>query len=133
MIQKNTNGLGNRGIWVSKEDFKNGFLFNPVFAVNPDGKGGYNFDPATGTYSKANGNGGYDLIHGLVTFGSKASETSFGIANSGADQSFSLSEGDHGYLIFHYALEFAQKKYLYPINSSSVLLLNPNITQNWGW
>lgn len=134
MIQKNTNGLGNRGIWVSKDDFKNGFLFNPVFAANTSGNGKYNYDAATNTYSVAtDGKGGYDLIHGLVTFGSKASETSFGIANSGADQSFSLSEGDHGYLIFHYALEFAQKKYLYPINSSSVLLLNPNITQNWGW
>ena len=105
-----------------------------MFAANASGSGKYNFDPATNTYSVAeDGKGGYDLIHGLVTFGSKASETSFGIANSGADQSFSLSEGDHGYLIFHYALEFAQKKYLYPVNSNSVLLLNPNITQNWGW
>lgn len=134
ITEKNTNGRGNRGIWVTKEDYKNGFLFNPVFAANTEGKGGYNYDKDTDTYTKAkDGKGGFDLVHGLVTFGSKASETSFGIANSGADQSFSLSEGDHGYLIFHYALEFAQKKYLYPINSSSVLLLNPNIVQNWGW
>lgn len=134
ITQKNTNGRGNRGIWVTKEDYKNGFLFNPVFAANTEGKGEYNYDKDTDTYTKAKDHkGGFDLVHGLVTFGSKASETSFGIANSGADQSFSLSEGDHGYLIFHYALEFAQKKYLYPINSSSVLLLNPNITQNWGW
>ena len=134
ITEKNTNGWGNRGIWVSKEDAKNGFLFNPVFAPNTEGKGKYNYDAASDTWSVAkDGKGSHDLIHGLVTFGSKASETSFGIANSGADQSFSLSEGDHGYLIFHYALEFAQKKYLYPINSSSVLLLNPNITQNWGW
>ncbi|MBR3075452.1 MAG: hypothetical protein IKH11_06830 [Bacteroidales bacterium] len=69
----------------------------------------------------------------MVTFSSKASETSFGIANSGADQSFSLSEGDHGYLMFHYALEFALKKYLYPIDNVKVIELNPNITQNWGW
>ena len=134
ITEKNTNGRGNRGIWVTKEDYKNGFLFNPVFAANTEGKGEYNYDKDTDTYTKAKDHkGGFDLVHGLVTFGSKASETSFGIANSGADQSFSLSEGDHGYLIFHYALEFAQKKYLYPINSSSVLLLNPNITQNWGW
>lgn len=134
ITEKNTNGRGNRGIWVTKEDYKNGFLFNPVFAANTEGKGAYNYDKDTDTYTKAkDGKGGFDLVHGLVTFGSKASETSFGIANSGADQSFSLSEGDHGYLIFHYALEFAQKKYLYPINSSSVLLLNPNIVQNWGW
>ena len=116
ITEKNTNGWGNRGIWVSKEDAKNGFLFNPVFAPNTEGKGKYNYDAASDTWSVAkDGKGSHDLIHGLVTFGSKASETSFGIANSGADQSFSLSEGDHGYLIFHYALEFAQKKYLYPI------------------
>ena len=134
ITEKNTHGRGNRGIWVTKEDYKKGFLFNPVFAANAQGNGKYNYDPSSGAYSEAtDGKGGYDLIHGLVTFGSKASETSFGIANSGADQSFSLSEGDHGYLIFHYALEFAQKKYLYPVNSNSVLLLNPNITQNWGW
>lgn len=134
ITEKNTNGRGNRGIWVTKEDAKNGFLFNPVFTPNAQGTGGYNYDAATDTYTvAADGKGGFDLIHGKVTFGSKASETSFGIANSGADQSFSLSEGDHGYLIFHYALEFALKKYLYPVNSNSVLLLNPNITQNWGW
>lgn len=134
ITEKNTNGRGNRGIWVTKEDFEKGFLFNPVFAVNSDGTGDYNLDPVTGQYVPAtDGKGGFNLIHGKVTFGSKASETSFGIANSGADQSFSLSEKDHGYLIFHYALEFAAKKYLYPINSSSVLLLNPNIKQNVGW
>ena len=134
ITEKNTNGKGNRGIWVSKEDYQNGFLFNPVFAAAEAGKGDYAKNESTGEYEYVgSGRGDYTLVHGLVTFGSKAAETSFGIANSGADQSFSLSEGDHGYLLFHYALEFAFKKYLYPINSTSVLTLNTNIKQNKLW
>ncbi len=59
-------------------------------------------------------------------------ETSYPIANTGADASFSLSDGDYGYLIYHYELEWDDCMYLRPIPQSA-LNVNPNLGQNYGW
>ncbi len=136
---RGTNGEGTLGIWVSKDDYKNGFLFNPTFLPSTDDKDkqyswDYTYDAATNTYSKvATGTGDYFAYHGIVTFtGSKSSEYNFVIKENGGQQSLSLSEGDHGYMIFHYPLEWDAKKYLHPIGQD-VLVKNEFITQNYGW
>lgn len=60
------------------------------------------------------------------------SETSYPIANTGADSSFSLTEGDYGYLVYNYRLEWDDCMYLSPIPESA-LKVNPNLGQNHGW
>lgn len=133
---RNTNGQGAMGMWVSKEDFKNGFLFNPQFLPGENGDyilEGNNYvfvgngnAPAGATY--------YYPFKGEVKFAKSGNgnESTFIIANSGGQQSYSLSEGDHGYMTFNYPLEWDVKKYLYPINTN-VIVKNPNIKQNYGW
>lgn len=134
---RNTNGQGAMGIWVSKDDYKNGFLFNPQFL--PSDKGDYilqgNEYVFVGNGNAPEGTTYYYPFKGEVKFAKSGNgnETTFIIANSGGQQSYSLSEGDHGYMIFNYPLEWDIKKYLYPINSTNVLVKNPNIKQNYGW
>ena len=135
---RGTNGEGTLGIWVSKEDAKDGFLFNPTF-LQGDGDGKYwmyKYNEETKEYVRVNKkeDATHYAYHGPVTFdGSKEiSEYNFKVTTKGGQQSLSLSEGDHGYMIFHYPLEWNSKKYLYPI-SQNVITNNPNITQNFGW
>ena len=135
---RGTNGEGTLGIWVSKEDAKNGFLFNPTF-LQGDGDGKYwmyKYDEGTKEYVRVDKKeeATHYAYHGPVTFdgGKEISEFNFKVTTKGGQQSLSLSEGDHGYMIFHYPLEWNSKKYLYPI-SQNVLTNNPNITQNFGW
>lgn len=59
-------------------------------------------------------------------------ENSYPIANTGADASFSLTEGTHGYLVYNYQLEWDDCMYLDPIPESA-LKVNPNLGQNYGW
>ena len=59
-------------------------------------------------------------------------ENSYPIANTGADASFSLTEGTHGYLVYNYQLEWDDCMYLDPIPESA-LKINPNLGQNYGW
>lgn len=135
---RGTNGEGAMGIWVSKEDAANGFLFNPTF-LSGDGGGKYwmyKLDEATGNYIRVTdkAEATHYAYHGVVTFDSdkQSDEYNFQITANGGEQSLSLSEGDHGYIIFHYPLEWNSKKYLYPI-SNNVTTNNPNIDQNYGW
>lgn len=64
--------------------------------------------------------------------GGKHDEYNYPIANTGADQTFSLSEGTYGYLIYNYRLEWDDKMYLSPIPTSA-LNVNKNLGQNQGW
>lgn len=134
---RGTNGQGAIGIWVSKEDFTKGFLFNPIFMLDTDGKSkkDYELNPSGEYEYVGEGNGRYYVWKGEVRFANKgnSNENTFIITNTGGQQSYSLSNGDHGYMIFNYPLEWNVKKYLYPINSTNVLAKNPNIVQNYGW
>lgn len=73
-------------------------------------------------------------INGLpYTVGSgSGSPTNYKIANSGADNTWSLSDKTSGYLIYHYALQWDDKMYLDPIPATA-LAENPKLGQNYGW
>jgi len=70
---------------------------------------------------------GYDY-----TISTKTTSTSYALANSGADATWSLSKGSYGYLIYNYKLEWADKMYLDPIPKTA-FPLNENLDQNFGW
>lgn len=67
------------------------------------------------------------------TVGSGAgSPTNYKIANSGANNTWSLTDKTSGYLIYHYGLQWDDKMYLSPIPASA-LVENPKLGQNYGW
>lgn len=68
----------------------------------------------------------------FLTRTSGHTDTSYPIANTGADSSFSLTEGTYGYLVYNYLLEWDDCMYLDPIPQSA-LNVNPNLGQNYGW
>lgn len=63
---------------------------------------------------------------------SKVSQFAYKTGTSTADQNLTLSEGDHGYLIYNYKLEWNDRDYVRPIPSTA-LTKNPNLGQNYGW
>ena len=67
-----------------------------------------------------------------VKLGGNHDEYNYPIANTGADQTFSLSAGTYGYLIYNYRLEWDDKMYVSPIPTSA-LNVNKNLGQNLGW
>lgn len=105
VVSRGTDNQGWRGIYLSPEDYANGFDFN-------------------GTH--------YGSAEKSKTIWSSTSATSYKIGTSTANGNFSLSEGDHGYLIYNYQLEWNDRMYLRPIPTSA-LTLNPNLKQNMGW
>ena len=67
-----------------------------------------------------------------VKVGGNHDEYNYPIANTGADQTFSLSNGTYGYLIYNYRLEWDDKMYVAPIPTAA-LNVNKNLGQNLGW
>lgn len=98
LIVRRYNNQGWKGIYISENDYKNGFSFN-----------------------------GTDY-----TFGTSNTKTSFNVSNSGANSTWSLTDSDHGYLIWNYKLEWENKMYTNPIPTSA-LTLSPQLGQNYGW
>lgn len=99
IVKRYNNNQGWRGIYVSADDYKNGFEFNGYT---------YSFGASRGTYT-------------------------YNVGTSTADQNFSLSDGDHGYLIYNYKLEWDDNKhYVHPIPTTAYTL-NPELGQNHGW
>lgn len=100
LIQRRYQNQGWRGIWITPEEAKNGFMFNGTkFTVS--------FDKGTN------------------------SETNYLITNSN-DGNMTLSEGEFGYLIYHYDIKWEDKMYTKPIPTSAINV-NPNLGQNEGW
>ena len=96
---RSTGNQGWKGIYLSTDEYNNGFEFN-----------GYKYlfkDQAQGTYS-------------------------YPIGQSSDDMNYTLSDGDHGYLIYNYKLQWDEKRYVRPIPSTA-LTKNPNLGQNYGW
>lgn len=75
---------------------------------------------------------GWTFNYKKYTIGSSNSATSYPAGTSGADMTWSLSEGDHGYLIYNYELEWLDKMYLTPIPATAINN-NPGLGQNYGW
>lgn len=104
VAKRSTDNQGWRGIYISEEDYKDGFEFN-----------GNTYGPVKGAQAW-----------------SKTSATSYKIGTSTANSNFSLSEGNHGYLIYNYKLEWQDKMYLKPIPDAA-LTMNEALGQNYGW
>ncbi|MCI1785882.1 MAG: RagB/SusD family nutrient uptake outer membrane protein [Bacteroidales bacterium] len=75
---------------------------------------------------------GFTINGYKYTLGSATTSTSYAVANTGSDATWSLSEGTYGYLIYNYKLEWDDKMYTSPVPVSA-LNLNPNLGQNYGW
>ncbi len=77
---------------------------------------------------------GMEYNGGKYTFTADAPEAGLGyhVTGSTADQNHSFSEGDHGFLIYNYKLEWNDKMYVHPIPQSA-LNVNKNLVQNYGW
>jgi hypothetical protein len=54
------------------------------------------------------------------------------IGTSMSDNNWTLTDGDHGYLVYHEDLRFDERMYVRPIPSAA-LSLNTNLGQNYGW
>jgi hypothetical protein len=67
-----------------------------------------------------------------VSFKKAGNATNYLISNTGADNTWSLTEGTYGYLVYNYALEWDDKMYVNPIPATA-LSENPNLGQNYGW
>lgn len=59
-------------------------------------------------------------------------ETNYPVSNSGGNMTFRLSEGNFGYLIYNYRLEWNECMYTDPIPTSA-LNINPKLEQNYLW
>ena len=77
---------------------------------------------------------GFDFngISYKVSFGGNNTSRSYPVANTGANVTWSLSEGTHGYLIYNYALEWNERMYVRPVPLTAITL-NPALGQNYGW
>lgn len=79
-----------------------------------------------------------DVKNGFEINGTKfkigsTSSTSYKVANTGADATWSLTEGDHGYLVYNYKLEWDDKMYTRPIPVTAITLNKNLLPQNYGW
>ena len=102
VVDRDSNNTGWKGIWVTKEEAENGLKFN-----------GYTYTFPTNGDKPATGMG-------------------FAISNKTSDQNYSFSEGDHGYIIYNYKLEWNDRMYVHPIPDSATTL-NENLGQNPHW
>lgn len=77
---------------------------------------------------------GMEYNGGKYTFTNTKPEAGLGydVTGSTADQNHSFSEGDHGFLIYNYKLEWNNKMYVHPIPQTA-LNVNKNLVQNYGW
>ncbi len=102
VVDRDTNNSGWRGIWVTEDEAQNGLVFN-----------GYTYTFPTNGDKPATGMG-------------------FAVSNKTSDTNYSFSEGDHGYIIYNYKLEWNDRMYVHPIPDSAVTL-NENLEQNPHW
>ena len=102
VVDRDTNNSGWRGIWVTEDEAQNGLVFN-----------GYTYTFPTNGDKPATGMG-------------------FAVSNKTSDTNYSFSEGDHGYIIYNYKLEWNDRMYVHPIPDSAVTL-NENLGQNPHW
>lgn len=102
VVDRDSNNTGWKGIWVTEDEAQNGLVFN-----------GYTYTFPTDGSKPATGMG-------------------FAVSNKTSDTNYSFSEGDHGYIIYNYKLEWNDRMYVHPIPDSAVTL-NENLGQNPHW
>ena len=70
----------------------------------------------------------------IYTFTNTKPEAGLGynVGTSTADQNHSFSNGDHGFLIYNYKLEWKDRMYVRPIPQGAINV-NPELGQNYGW
>lgn len=105
LIARRYNNKGWTGIYVSTDEYNNGLKFN---------KEKYTFESAAG--------------------GAVNSTTCYPIKPEAAvvNTDWFLSEGNHGYLVYTYALKWDDKMYCRPIPLDAYSI-NPALGQNYGW
>lgn len=76
---------------------------------------------------------GFDFNGEHFTFTSSGTnDNNYMIGTNTSDNNWTLSDGDHGYLIYHQNMIWDEKRYVRPIPTSAITL-NPNLGQNYGW
>lgn len=70
--------------------------------------------------------------NGSKIYFNKSGSDGYNVGTSTSNLNYTLSEGDHGYLIYHYKLEWQERNYVRPIPTSA-LTLNNALEQNYGW
>lgn len=99
LIERRYNHEGWRGIYITKEEFNDGFM--------------------------------WDGEHYTVSKSKSTNERNYKISGTG-DNAWSLSENNHGYLIYHYHIVWDDKMYTHPIPLTAITV-NENLSQNEGW
>ena len=114
--------------WNNRHDDLYRWAEGPIIARRYQGRGWRGI-----WVTQAEANNGISFNYFDYTVG-QASNTArnYPVAKTGADLTWSLSEGNYGYLVYNYALEWSEKMYTYPI-STKALTLNPGLGQNYGW
>jgi hypothetical protein len=114
--------------WNNRHDDLRRWAEGPIIARRYQGRGWRGI-----WVTQAEANNGISFNYVDYTIG-QASNTArnYPVSKTGADLTWSLSEGNYGYLIYNYALEWSDKMYTYPI-STKALTLNPALGQNYGW
>lgn len=72
-------------------------------------------------------------INGTTFKIGSTSPTSYKVANSGSDATWSLTEKTYGYLVYNYKLEWSDKMYTRPIPVTAITLNKNLLPQNYGW
>jgi hypothetical protein len=116
LIERRYKHKGWRGIYISQEDAKNGFVWPHTTVLKEDGT----------VDEKAEAKFKY-----TVSTSKASNETNYKI--SGTDnKNWSLTNGTYGYLVYHYELYWDDMMYTHPIPTAA-LNVNPNLGQNDGW
>ena len=105
IADRGTSNKGWKGIYITPAAYTDGFVFNGT------------------TY------GGKTSKQAIW---SKTSATSYKIGTTESNGNFTLSDKDHGYLIYNYKLQWTDRMYVHPIPDAA-LTLNPSLRQNAGW
>ena len=116
LIERRYKHQGWRGIYISEEDAKNGFVWPHTPVVKEDGT------PDTAAEAK---------FKYTVSTTKNSNSNNYKISGS-ANSNWSLTYGTYGYLVYHYALVWDDMMYTHPIPISA-LNVNPNLGQNDGW
>lgn len=107
IVRRSVADLGGwRGIYLSADDVSNGFMFEGMK---------------------------YTIVN--AADGGKNVTTSYAIKpdkSSCANTDWYLTEGDHGFLVYVYALSWEEKMYVRPIPQTATTI-NPNLGSNYGW
>ncbi|MGM9697914.1 MAG: RagB/SusD family nutrient uptake outer membrane protein [Prevotella sp.] len=105
IADRGTGNKGWKGIYITPTAYTDGFTFNGT------------------TY------GGKTSKQAIW---SKTSATSYKIGTTQSNGNFTLTDNDHGYLIYNYKLKWDDRMYVHPIPDAA-LTLNPSLRQNAGW